>query len=882
MSKYLLATFSLFFLGLVSANAQCNLRAHFRLDGNPADSSSYLNHGTFYGGTINPTADRFNNPNSAVDFDGVDDYINTFTTYDFQYRTVSFWIKPDRLTGINSIMAHDANTLNYGAFSALIRDGGILEGRAGGTGNTILANNTQIGVWYHVAMVRTNTKNYYYLDGQLIDSSFSNSNGSGFQAYDKLVLGVHRSRTVRHYKGVLDDVKIFDCAFSDQQIDSLYRDSTDYRPPTFASCLLGSWPMDGNANDTSIYANHASFFGQGPTDTTNRFGESNKAYYFDGVNDYLNTFTSYDYPELSLSFWVNAERTGSDIIVSMDDNNLQFGALSAGFSNNNLQGRAGGNGARPVISPMQTNVWHHVVLVRGVSTCYYYWNGQLIDSSATNGGGSISNPYDRLIFGTHRTRTQRFFKGRLDDVFILSCALSPTEVDSIFQAQNPSPLSGLPGDTSICQGDTLILNAPSGANLNFYWDDNSSQASRAITQPGTYWIWMSNGRDTLIDTMRLDFIPKPLVQKLDTVICSGNPLVIDYSAVAIDSVLWNDNDTSRVRNLSGSGIFTVDLFWACGIERDTINLREGILRARVVDTALCDSNIEIGNRNPQGLNFLWSTGSTQSKITVNSTGVYWLQVANQCDTVVDTFRVFIAPTIPSPQIPDTLNICELGDSILIGIPLDAQLNFNWSNNAQDPQQYVKQTGLYTLLIDNGCEQRSLKYEVLNVAELRPEPLPDTALCIGSSLFLDFSQWPINRIRLNGNTLTNGQFRFVEAGQYLVEYEQACGLWLDSFNLDIVDCTCELIMPNAFTPNGDGINDQFRIKSACENFDYRMVIFNRWGIQVFESNSVDDFWDGTYQGEDVPAGSFVYKIWYSSKINGRIHQDYLQGILQLYR
>ncbi len=69
----------------------------------------------------------------------------------------------------------------------------------------------------------------------------------------------------------------------------------------------------------------------------------------------------------------------------------------------------------------------------------------------------------------------------------------------------------------------------------------------------------------------------------------------------------------------------------------------------------------------------------------------------------------------------------------------------------------------------------------------------------------------------------------------------------------------LFLPNAFTPNGDGLNDTFGpvtrgIKS------YSMVIHNRWGEKVFESDDPEVRWDGTYEGEQVVAGNtFVYKI-----------------------
>lgn len=65
--------------------------------------------------------------------------------------------------------------------------------------------------------------------------------------------------------------------------------------------------------------------------------------------------------------------------------------------------------------------------------------------------------------------------------------------------------------------------------------------------------------------------------------------------------------------------------------------------------------------------------------------------------------------------------------------------------------------------------------------------------------------------------------------------------------------------NAFTPNGDGLNDYFGIKYWGYIGDYQISIFNRWGQVVFTSSNPDKKWDGTYQGTAQPAGTYIYNI-----------------------
>ena len=74
---------------------------------------------------------------------------------------------------------------------------------------------------------------------------------------------------------------------------------------------------------------------------------------------------------------------------------------------------------------------------------------------------------------------------------------------------------------------------------------------------------------------------------------------------------------------------------------------------------------------------------------------------------------------------------------------------------------------------------------------------------------------------------------------------------------------ELYVPSAFTPNGDGLNDTFipKMKGITE-FD--LLIFNLWGERIHESNGIESKgWDGTYKGQLLPAGNYIFKIEYTT-------------------
>ena len=78
------------------------------------------------------------------------------------------------------------------------------------------------------------------------------------------------------------------------------------------------------------------------------------------------------------------------------------------------------------------------------------------------------------------------------------------------------------------------------------------------------------------------------------------------------------------------------------------------------------------------------------------------------------------------------------------------------------------------------------------------------------------------------------------------------------NAVVVEKPYALYSPNAFSPDGDGINDVFKI-SGQSMLDFKIEIYNRWGQMVYKSIDLSNGWDGTFKGKNLPTGTYVYKI-----------------------
>lgn len=84
--------------------------------------------------------------------------------------------------------------------------------------------------------------------------------------------------------------------------------------------------------------------------------------------------------------------------------------------------------------------------------------------------------------------------------------------------------------------------------------------------------------------------------------------------------------------------------------------------------------------------------------------------------------------------------------------------------------------------------------------------------------------------------------------------------------------CAVHVPNAFSPDGDGINDLFRVKIQDDISDYRMVIYGRWGQLVYETRQPEAGWNGTFKGVKLPAGDYIWAITYTDSKNQLIKQQ----------
>ena len=120
------------------------------------------------------------------------------------------------------------------------------------------------------------------------------------------------------------------------------------------------------------------------------------------------------------------------------------------------------------------------------------------------------------------------------------------------------------------------------------------------------------------------------------------------------------------------------------------------------------------------------------------------------------------------------------------------------------------------------------------------------------------------------------------GEYVVTMTTAIGcVRTDSVTI-IESCDPEVIAPNAFAPSSPAPNNTFSVFPNDFVDNFQIFIYTRWGELIYQSNSVDFKWDGTFNGELVPLGTYPYVIRFTSRFEPERGQFEQKGAVTVVR
>lgn len=430
-----------------------------------------------------------------------------------------------------------------------------------------------------------------------------------------------------------------------------------------------------------------------------------------------------------------------------------------------------------------------------------------------------------------------------------------------------------------CDGQSHTLDAPATAGTHT-WSDGTSTPQLHITAPGVYWVEVEAGSCLLRDSLTVFYNPNPAVDLgPDSAICEDTSLVLNAGNPGA-AYGWIDGTTAQTYTAAEAGWHWVNVTMAGCTARDSMWLEMKPLPSVYLgeDVEVCEGILATFDASYPGATYQWNTGATTASIEAPEQGTYHVRVELDGCFASDAAEVRYKPQPEVELGPDT-TICE-GTTLMLDASWPDAFVY-WNTGLIGETLPVQHRGVYAVRVKlDGC----IAHDTIAVQtqELPRISLPPTLqLCEFETALLkpetDFNSvlwWPDNS---HGRS-----FEVREGGLVEVEAKNRCGTALAAVEVEVVQCECELFIPNAFTPNYDGINDGFGVTSDCDFESYEFLIFNRWGELMFRGSSPNDFWDGTNNGQLVPMGTYVWRLSYTTnQLKGK-RDNYKTGYVTVVR
>jgi gliding motility-associated-like protein len=184
----------------------------------------------------------------------------------------------------------------------------------------------------------------------------------------------------------------------------------------------------------------------------------------------------------------------------------------------------------------------------------------------------------------------------------------------------------------------------------------------------------------------------------------------------------------------------------------------------------------------------------------------------------------------------------------------------WQDGSTAPVYNVLQSGNYFVSASTNCGTVRDSISVSMIPLINISLGNDTTLCMGTTLQLNVET--TGATYLWQDSSQGPAITIDKEGTYFVRVTSACNTSSDTITTILEDCSCDLFIPNSFSPNSDGINDYFHPFSSCIPSSYNLIIFNRWGEKVFNTDEFEIGWDGIYKNKPASDDLYVFLLQYN--------------------
>lgn len=435
------------------------------------------------------------------------------------------------------------------------------------------------------------------------------------------------------------------------------------------------------------------------------------------------------------------------------------------------------------------------LLATGASTYQWSPNVALTQTNIAGPSASPSTNTTYVVVGTS----------------VAGCTASDTVVVNVFASAQAN--AGI--DTAICSGDTAQLNGTGG--VAYSWSPTSAMIGANTATPKvnpalttTYTLTVTSADNcTATDNVVITVNPLPVVDAgVDQTICQGTTVALNATGAL--NYLWNADATLTSTNVSNP-----------------------IAMTAYTHTYFVTGTDNIGCSN-------------MDSVVVN---------------VIEPFAVIVSPNT---------EVCY-GEQVQLSA--DGGVSYEWSPSTALDNPYVAtpyasptQSTTYTVVASDG-----VCFQDIATVEVTVNPLPqayageDVIILAGETVVLTgtgsgntYSWTPAEG--LSCSDCANPEANPNQTTTYVFTISNDDGCRQSDTIVIMVGCKDDIVfIPNAFSPNGDAVNDVFYVRSkGLQSIDF-LRVFDRWGNLIFESKDVNVGWDGTYKGKMLAPGTYVYYL-----------------------
>lgn len=450
-----------------------------------------------------------------------------------------------------------------------------------------------------------------------------------------------------------------------------------------------------------------------------------------------------------------------------------------------------------------------------------------------------------------------------------------------------TPISIGQNNLSICSGSSATLNASATLGYPAYTYTLSSPSVNTATLNTGPINSVTNFTITVNDvcnkpvTKQITVTPvaTPTVVSDNAVICVGD--VVNLTALGASTYTWSTGVTNSVLTITPTVTTSYTVIGAVGT---CTNSAVGTVTVNGQSISITgNNNICIGQSSTLsaigGSSYTWNTGATGSVLTVtpstNTTYTTTSTLGSCTNTAV--FTVSVAP-IPTITVVGTA-VCP-GQSAII--TASGATTYTWSTGANSSVISVNPlvNTSYTVTGTTVASCTNTSVYTVNVITSKPQlqELDPVKFCLDSTKKITITvsngnppytlSWLIPSNGIIPYDTINTTYYFTQTqtvsnGNYTVIVTDQC-LFKDTIMVNIETLNCNISIPNVVTPNGDNINDIFKI-NGLENFPNSVLnVFNRWGKKIYASEDYKNDWkpeqnDGTY--------FYVLEVSDGRKLNG---------------